>query len=94
MSEITLNPLKAAASDIDWVINFLVHVSAGYVSDDVKSAARAELVRLVADKTELSMRVTIEAFECIPLLQDFANRLRTVALPGEFGKYFAGTPNI
>lgn len=93
MTTIAFNPLKNANTDIDWCVDFLVQVAGGIVAAEVKTGVFAELTRLAASSEELSMRTAVEAFAKVPMLQEFAERLRKAALPGDFGKYFDPLPS-
>ncbi len=88
MTTTALNPLQNVKGNIDFVISFLVLVAGGVVTEKVKTTARNVLQPLVETQSDLSIVSTVEAFERVPDLQEFAAQLRKAMLPGEFVKYF------
>lgn len=94
ITAVAFNPLKNAHTDIAWCVDHLIRVAGGIVAAEVKTCVFAELTRLAASSQELSMRTAVDAFAKVPMLKEFAERLRKAALPGRFSEYFDPLPSV
>lgn len=94
MTLIGVNPLNNAKENVDAMLALLVEVAGGNIAKGVQVTARDALVHVIDSKPSLSMIDVVESFEQIPLLKDFAGHLRKAALPGAYGQFFEGAPEV
>lgn len=82
------NPFSHTKEDVDFSMKLLVQIYGGQLGECVEAKAREVLLVEATNKSDLCLLDIVEAFERVPVLQEFAGRLRHYALPGAFGKYF------
>lgn len=88
------NPVKNLKDETDLVMNLLVQIVGEDFSEPIKAKAREVVIAQTEIKSEVTMPNLVNAFDQVPELQDLSQALRKAALPGPFGRFFDGVPDI